>query len=136
MRIDGLPETTNVFAVLRKRMKRVFAPLLVLALLACHGAYTAAEHQSLFELVGATQLHTIPAELPAGDGAEPHGWDVGATSYAAVLVVVAAVVWPRLGRVLLRLGGLPTGRPVALRALPVLIPPRPPTAPSLQVYRL
>ena len=122
--------------MLRKRTKKLLAPLLVLALLACHGAYSAAEHLSLFELLGVTQLEAPHTGLPADDGAERHGWDVDAASYAAVLMVVAAVVWRRLREGLRRSGGPPLRRSGAHRAPPKLLPQRPPTASLLQVYRL
>ncbi|QIN80973.1 hypothetical protein GBA65_21175 (plasmid) [Rubrobacter marinus] len=124
--------------MLRKRTKRVLAPLLVLALLACHGAYGAAEHQLLFELAGAVEGHAAHVTPAATDGAGPHAWDADVASYAAAILVavVGAVAWTRL-RDVRGWRGLPLPRRSwALRAPPVLPPPRAPTPSSLQVYRL
>lgn len=119
------------------RDKRVLAPLLVLVLLICHGAYGTAVHNLMFEEGVAAEGHASHGEVPAGEGQGSADEGAVAVGYAAgLLVVMTAVFWLRFGNGLTR-RGVPILDPLRRRLAPsVLRYPHGPDFPFLQVFRL
>lgn len=113
------------------RDRKVLAPLLVLVLLVCHGAYGTTAHHLVFEQGAVGGGHASHGELPGGEGAA-----AGYAAATALLIVMTAVFWLRFASVLAR-RGVPVPdllqRPYAPS---VLRYPRGPDASLLQVFRL
>ena len=119
---------------------RLVAALLIFALLLCHGALGAL-HQASSRAVdhaGGHHAHAAMQPASADHGLGHHGGPVAHADYAAVLFVVLLVA------ALLLLSGRSAKRSLAVsfRAsgrIPwtlALVPPRGPTLPLLQVFRL
>jgi hypothetical protein len=123
--------------------RKALAPLLVLTLLLCHGAYGVAHHQ--YGLAAGPATSTGAHGFSAGAHTTGAADDGGATNeglgglaYTAMLlfVLTAAVLWPRSGASP-GWGGLPMPRlPQGRRLVTALPCVRGPTLPSLQVFRL
>lgn len=119
--------------------KRILAPLLVLAVLVCHGFFTAAMHQPM-PVSSADEHPSHGAQALAGEGEKAPGEGctscLGGVAYAATLLLVLAVSWLLLG------GGLGRRNAPVPRSLRVSYPlaalphPRGPTIHHLQAFRL
>lgn len=119
---------------------RLVAALLIVALLLCHGALGALYQASLqaVEHGGGHHAHAMERPAPADHGMGHHAGLVAHADYAAVLfgVLLGATLVLIPGRFpALSFAAAPCApRPAYIQ--PVLIPPRGPILPLLQVFRL
>ena len=130
----------TVFGLVRRLVARrasvpLLAPLLVVALLLCHGA-AGGLHQATLEPAAAA--HALPSEGHSAQHPEEHSPShTGYVAYFAAFfaTLLGALIRPPVGTAA---GRLPAP-PAALRAAfgtPTLCRSLAPTAPSLQVFRL
>ena len=116
---------------------RLVAALLAVALLLCHGALGALHQASSWPVEHATGHHAPPT-APMDHHAEHHGVPVAHADYAAALfVVLLGAALALLARRFLAWGLAAAPRLFGRVSLSFFLrPPRGPTLPLLQVFRL
>ncbi len=114
---------------------RAFVFLVVVALFFCHGAFGYAHQLPPVDAPPAHAAHAMSGHQPGTDQA-PDGLHLGDTYFATLLLLLFGALL-LLGGGTWRIAKLPTLAPwVAGHRVRGLPPPRGPTLPSLQVFRL